>query len=73
MKTEKGNKGIALAWKQMKKERAIIRNTAWVALTPTEKLESLDKRLGKGIGAKHQRAKLMDAVANVVNIGLTKE
>jgi hypothetical protein len=34
------------------------RNAAWRELTPQEQLASLDTRLGKGIGAKRQRAKL---------------
>lgn len=34
------------------------RQVAWDSLTPTQKLVELDKRLGKGVGAKKQRAKL---------------
>ena len=34
------------------------RNAEWAALTPAEKLASLDRRLGKGVGARRQREKL---------------
>lgn len=34
------------------------RVAAWRELSPAEQLRSLDGRLGKGIGAKRQRAKL---------------
>lgn len=33
------------------------RNLKWRALTVSEKLASLDRRLGKGVGAKKQREK----------------
>lgn len=32
------------------------RNAAWSRLSPIEQLAALDRRLGKGIGAKRQRA-----------------
>lgn len=34
------------------------RNAAWAALSKSEKIASLDSRLGKGVGAKRQREKL---------------
>ena len=34
------------------------RNTYYRSLTPEQKLEGLDRRLGKGIGAKKERAKI---------------
>lgn len=34
------------------------RNEAWRKLTPAEQLKALDMRLGKGKGAKRQRARL---------------
>lgn len=34
------------------------RNAEWRKLSPTQKLDSLDLRLGKGQGAKRQREKL---------------
>lgn len=34
------------------------RNTAWQLLTPAEQLRDLDRRLGKGIGARKQRKHL---------------
>ena len=60
------NKGLAAAWKQMKRERAFARNTAFAALTPVQKLESLDKRLGKDQGAAKQRRRLHVDAAIVV-------
>lgn len=35
------------------------RNDAWREMTPAAQLRSLDARLGVGIGAKRQRAKLV--------------
>ena len=37
---------------------AHLRNTRWAALTPAQQLAELDKRLGVGVGAKKQRARL---------------
>lgn len=34
------------------------RNEQWASLTPAEQIKALDSRLGKGVGAKKQRAKL---------------
>jgi len=39
-------------------DRAIERQAAWAALSPEEQLKAIDKRLGEGLGAKKQRAKL---------------
>ena len=41
-----------------KQKEAIERNNFWASLTPQQQLESLDTRLGKGVGAKKQRAKI---------------
>lgn len=38
------------------------RNADWRTKSPTEQLAALDRRLGKGIGAKRQRAKLAKAL-----------
>ena len=43
--------------KEYKNKEAIERNSFWASLTPQQQLESLDTRLGKGVGAKKQRAK----------------
>lgn len=43
-------------------KEAGIRATTWAELTPKQKLESLDSRLGKGIGAKRQRVLLEKAL-----------
>ena len=50
--------------KQIKETEAIVRNEAWAKLTPEQQLESLDNRLGKGIGAKKQRAKIQYKIDN---------
>jgi hypothetical protein len=50
--------------KQIKQTEAAVRNEAWAKLTPEQQLESLDNRLGKGIGAKKQRAKIQYKINN---------
>ena len=50
--------------KQIKETEAKVRNEAWAKLTPEQQLESLDNRLGKGIGAKKQRAKIQSKINN---------
>ena len=47
-----------------KQQEAIERNNFWTSLTPQQQLESLDNRLGKGIGAKKQRAKIQAKIDN---------
>jgi hypothetical protein len=39
-------------------EEAVSRQETYDKLTATQKIKKLDKKLGKGIGAKKQRAKL---------------
>ena len=43
-------------------EEGAVRNAAWAALSVAEKLASLDRRLGKGMGAVRQR-RLLGGVA----------
>ena len=50
--------------KQIKKTEATVRNEAWAKLTPEQQLADLDKRLGKGIGAKKQRARIQYKIDN---------
>ena len=50
--------------KEFKNKEAIERNNYWTSLTPQQQLESLDTRLGKGIGAKKQRAKIQAKINN---------
>ena len=50
--------------KQIKETEAIVRNEAWAKLTPEQQLASLDERLGKGIAAKKQRAKIQYKIDN---------
>ena len=47
-----------------KQKEAIERNNFWASLTPQQQLESLDTRLGKGVGAKKQRAKIQSKIDN---------
>ena len=41
-----------------KQKEAIERNETWAKLTYEQQLADLDRRLGKGIGAKKQRARI---------------
>ena len=50
--------------KQIKQTEAIVRNEAWAKLTYKQQLADLDRRLGKGIGAKKQRAKIQYKIDN---------
>ena len=50
--------------KQIKQTEAIVRNEAWAKLTSEQQLASLDERLGKGIGAKKQRARIQYKIDN---------
>ena len=47
-----------------KKQEAFDRNKAWAQLTPEQQLEDLDRRLGKGVGAKKQRARIQYRIDN---------
>ena len=49
---------------QIKETEAIVRNEAWAKLTYEQQLADLDKRLGKGIGAKKQRARIQYKIDN---------
>jgi len=44
--------------KKRRTDEGVKRNAEWAALTPTQKIASLDARLGKGVGARRQRKKL---------------
>ena len=50
--------------KQIKETEAKVRNEAWAKLTPEQQLESLDNRLGKGVGAKKQRTRIQYKIDN---------
>lgn len=43
---------------ERKRVEGAERNAEWAAMSPKDQLASLDRRLGKGIGAKRQREKL---------------
>ena len=47
-----------------KQKEAIERNEAWAQLTPEQQLADLDRRLGKDIGAKKQRARIQYKIDN---------
>jgi len=44
--------------KATKRLEAEVRNEDWASLGPKKQLASLDRRLGKGVGAVKQRARL---------------
>ena len=46
--------------KAEKRKEAKKRNAAWAKLSRKEKIASLDRRLGRGKGAKRQREKLAE-------------
>ena len=50
--------------KQIKETEAIVRNEAWAKLTYEQQLADLDRRLGKGIGAKKQRSRIQYKIDN---------
>ena len=50
--------------KQIKETEAIVRNEAWAKLTYEQQLADLDRRLGEGIGAKKQRARIQYKINN---------
>ena len=47
-----------------KQQEAFDRNKIWAQLTPEQQLNSLDERLGKGIGAKKQRDRIQYKIDN---------
>ena len=47
-----------------KQKEAIERNEAWAQLTPEQQIADLDRRLGNGIGAKKQRARIQNKISN---------
>ena len=47
-----------------KQKEAIERNEAWAKLTYEQQLADLDRRLGKGVGAKKQRARIQYKIDN---------
>ena len=47
-----------------KQNEAIERNEAWAKLTYEQQLADLDRRLGKGVGAKKQRARIQFKIEN---------
>lgn len=44
-----------------KRDEATERNAAWAELSPAKQLAELDRRLGRGVGAVKQRARLARA------------
>ena len=55
-----------------KNTEAIARNEYWAQLTPEQQIADLDKRLGKGIGAKKQRDRIQYKMDNP-QIAIQKE
>lgn len=46
--------------KNTKRIEAEVRNEDWASLGPKKQLAEMDRRLGKGVGAKKQRARLAE-------------
>ena len=46
--------------KSTKREEATERQQVWSKLSPKQQLAELDRRLGEGVGAKKQRARLAE-------------
>lgn len=46
--------------KNTKRSEAAERQSEWAKLTPKQQLADLDRRLGAGVGAKKQRARLAE-------------
>jgi hypothetical protein len=57
-----GIKGRRPDNKKHKREEAAERQAAYDGLTAAQKLAKLDRKLGEGVGAKRERAKLQSAV-----------
>ena len=55
-----------------RKNEAYDRNKFWATLSPQEQLESLDRRLGEGVGAIKQRARIQSKIDNP-QIAIQKE
>ena len=49
--------------KQARREDSEAATKAWRELSPKQQLQSLDGRLGKGVGAKRQRARIAKKLA----------
>jgi len=50
--------------KAVKREEALDRQAIYSKLTPQQKLADLDDKLGKGLGAVKQRARLLAQIKN---------
>lgn len=46
-----------------KQEEAQERQTGWASMSPVDQLRALDARLGKGVGAAKQRARIMATIS----------
>ena len=53
-----GVRGPAPHNRANRQKEALERDAFWAKLSPQEQLAALDKRLGKGVGAEKQRAKI---------------
>lgn len=53
-----GERGPRQDRSELKRTEAAERNAYWAGLSRAEQIAELDRRLGKGIGAKRQRARL---------------
>lgn len=70
LKKTNHKKGFSQAENDRKHEEAIFRNDGWASLSPLEQIGELDKRLGPGIGAVKQRAKILARINSKHGISL---
>jgi hypothetical protein len=56
-------RGIKRAMQEQRHKDAEIRNAKYRALSPQERLDALNKRLGPGVGAARERARLASQIA----------
>lgn len=71
--TGRKNKGIATANRERRRAEAIERQKVYDSLSPAEKIERLDKRLGKDVGAKMERTYLQGLLKSGVSHPANKE
>jgi len=60
MKVKEYGKGYQARRKEEKRAEAEDRCDKWHALSPAKQLAELDRRLGKDVGAKKQRARIQE-------------
>ena len=54
--------GTETGTQDTKRKEAILRQEEYASLTPIQKLQNLNKKLGENLGAKKERRKLQNAI-----------